>query len=97
MAVKPLPMIPRKHVRRDGMVEFWDTSEENGGPVKLERQAILAREALMNDPDRYKLELPRGTKPGPAQIEADERRAAEAEELAREADADPHYGRRSQP
>lgn len=96
MTVKPLPMIPRKYVRRDGLVEFWDTSEENGGPVKLERQAILAREALANDPDRYKLELPRGVKPGPAQIEADERVRSEAEELAREAEADPHYGRRSQ-
>lgn len=89
----PLPMIPRKHVRSNGSVEFWDMLAEDG-PVKLERTSILAREAMQRDPERYRLELPRNIKPGPAQIEA-ERRAAEA--AAEDEDPpDPVYGKRRQ-
>lgn len=86
---KPLPMIARKHIRSDGTVELWDMMAEDG-PVKMVRTAILAREALQLDPERFKLELPRGTKPGPAQLAAEEH----AREAAAEEDApDPVYGR----
>lgn len=94
---KPLPMIPRNRVDKHGMVELWDMLETDGegnviGPVKIKRQAILAREALQRDPDRYRLDLPRGVKPGPAQEEAERRAAEEAAEAEAEAAADPVYG-----
>lgn len=94
MAPKPLPFIPRKYMKPDGTVDLWDTddSEHTGGPKKINQTAILAREALQRGGDRYKFELPKGMKPGPAQIEADERLIAEAEEMNAEA-PDPAYGR----
>lgn len=92
--MKPLPLIPRKSIKPNGNVDLWDMLAENG-PVKIERTTIIAREAMQRDSERYKLELPRGTKPGPAQIEA-ERIAAEiaAEENAEP--PDPVFGRGSQ-
>jgi hypothetical protein len=92
---KEIPLIPRKYVRKDGTVELWDLLEE-GGPVRIVRTGILAREALGRDGDRFKLELPRGMKPGPAHAEAEARAAEEAAEAAAEADKDPVYGKRSQ-
>lgn len=94
MATAPLPHIARKFIKPNGKVDLWDIADKDD-PVKLEFTAILAREALQRDKERYKLELPKGVKPGAAQAEA-ERRAAE--EMA-EADAeppDPVYGRRNQ-
>lgn len=92
--MNPLPYIPRKHLKPNGHVDLWDMGATDG-PVKLERTAIIAREALQRDPERFKLELPRGTKPGPAQVAA-ETRAAEiaAEENAEQ--PDPVFGRGSQ-
>lgn len=98
MATKPLPMIPRKHIDAHGHVMLWDVvgpldDEKNGtGPVKVQFTGILAREALQRDPDRYKLDLPRGIKPGPAQDEADERDRELAAEAEAEANKDPVYG-----
>lgn len=91
---KPLPHIPRKHLKPNGRVDLWDVLIENG-PVKVEFTTILAREALQRDPGRFKMALPPGTKAGPLQIEADERAAAELAEADAEP-ADPHFGRRNQ-
>lgn len=88
---KTLPLIPRKYIKANRRVDLWDVLIE-GGPVKLERTAILAREALAYDPDRYVLTLPRGMKPGPLQEEAEEREREMAAEAAAEP-ADPVYGR----
>lgn len=88
---KTLPLIPRKFFKRNGKVDLWDVLIEDG-PVKIEFTPILAREALGRDKDRYKLELPRGAKPGTLQIEADERAAEAAADAAQEA-PDPVYGR----
>lgn len=90
---KPLPYIPHKRVKRDGKVDLWDIQIE-GGPLKIEFTGILAREALQRDPERFKLDLPRGMKPGPAQEEAD-RRAAEAQAEADAEAPDPVYGRKA--
>lgn len=92
--MNPLPYIPRKSIKPNGNVDLWDVLAEDG-PVKLERTTIIAREALQRDPARYKLELPRGTKPGPAQIEA-ERRAAEIAAEENTEPPDPVFGRGSQ-
>lgn len=94
MAAKPLPMIPRKYLKPNGVVELWDM-EAVDGPVKIERTGILAREALQRDPDRYKLELPRGVKPGQAQFDAEERAREEQAEAEAEA-PDPVFGQRNQ-
>lgn len=91
---KPLPHIPKKYIKPNGKVDLWDVVIE-GGPVKCEFTTILAREALLYDPDRYHFNLPAKTKPGPLQEEAEER----AREDAAAADAeppDPVYGKRSQ-
>lgn len=94
MSTKPLPLIPRKYFKRDGKVDMWDVIID-GGPVKVEFTAILAREALQRDPDRFKFELPRGVQPGPLQVEAEERARAQSDERDTEA-PDPVYGRRKQ-
>lgn len=67
--------------------------EKNGGPVKVEFWGVDAREAMELEPDRYILDLPRGARPGKAQLEAEERQAAEIEELKKAASLDPlHAG-----
>lgn len=86
-----LPYIPRKNIKLNGRVDLWDVLVEEG-PAKVEFTTILAREALQRDSERYKLDLPRGTKPGPAQAAAEERLAAEMAETNAEA-PDPAYGR----
>lgn len=95
MAAKPLPMIPRRYVNAHGNVALWDMAEE-GGPVQIVRAGILAREALGRDPERYRLELPKNVKPGPAQLEAEQRAREEADELNTDIDRDPVYGRKAQ-
>lgn len=88
-----LPNLPPRSIKPSGYVDFWDLGAADG-PVKIERNPILTREALALDPDRYKLKLPNGTKPGPAQIAADKRAADEADEAQEIADQDPVYGTR---
>ena len=94
MAIATLPHVPKRFIKPNGKVDLWDIVIEDG-PVKLEFTTILAREALRNDKDRYKLELPRGMKPGPAQIEFEEQMAAQQAEADAEP-PDPVYGRRNQ-
>lgn len=105
VAKKPLVMIQRKYIDQYGNVALWDligepTGEKDAktgaaltdGPVQIVRTGILAREALNRDPERYVLTLPKGSKPGPAQIEAEERARDEADEANAERNADPVYG-----
>ena len=71
--------------------DFWHTS--NGGPVKVEFWGVDARFALDHGPDRFKLDLPRGLKPGKAQVEAEEMAKAEGAELAALRERDPNFGK----
>lgn len=66
--------------------------EQKGGPVKVEFWGYSAFEAMKRDPGRYMVDLPKGAKPGKAQIETERREAAEAEELKRATSMDPHFG-----
>lgn len=88
---EPLPHIPRKHIKANGRVDLWDVLIEDG-PVKIEFTTILAREALVRDAERFQFNLPRGMKPGPAQIAAEARAAEELDQAAAEP-PDPAYGR----
>ena len=65
---------------------------DKGGPRQLEMRTFNARDAFKNDPNRYVLNLPRGVKPGPAQLELEERARAEATDLASIAARDPVFG-----
>jgi hypothetical protein len=65
--------------------------EEKGGPIKLEMWGCDLRNALAVEPDRYVIDLPKGMKPGRAQIEAEKMEAAEAEEIARARSRDPMH------
>ncbi|MEO6381975.1 MAG: hypothetical protein ABIO35_08255 [Nitrobacter sp.] len=58
------------------------------GPVKVELWSVDARHALTVDPKRYKIELPKGSKPGPAEERRLEQLAAENPVEG----TDPHYG-----
>jgi hypothetical protein len=69
-----------------------DWHDAKGGPVKVELWAIDARHALEIEPDRYRIDLPRGVKPGKAQVDADALAAAEADERQRAKAADPQFG-----
>lgn len=66
--------------------------EEKGGPVKQEFWGVDATFAMEREPERYKLDLPRGTKPGAAQLAAEERAEVEIEELKRARALDPQFG-----
>lgn len=63
-----------------------------GGPVQVELWGVDATHALNLEPDRYKLDLPKGMKPGKAQEQAEERSAIEAQELERLRAKDPQFG-----
>lgn len=65
----------------------------NGGPVKVELWGVDARHALDLEPERYKLDLPRGQKPGKAQIDAEEMAKAEGIALEQARDRDPNFGK----
>lgn len=67
-------------------------ADDKGGPIKIEMWGVDARWALEKEPARYKLDLPKGARPGKAQIEADERAAVEIEELKRARALDPQFG-----
>lgn len=69
-----------------------DWHENSGGPLKVELWGVDARHALEIEPERFKLDLPKGVKPGRAQIEAEERAAAEAEATQRARASDPQFG-----
>ena len=71
---------------------FTDWHETNGGPIKVELWGVDARHALDTEPGRYKLDLPKGAKPGAAQIEADQMAESEAENLNRARNSDPQFG-----
>lgn len=81
-------MIRFQDVKPNGKVDVWDL-EAVDGPLTVELFAVDARHAIEKFPDRWMLKLPKGSKPGPAQIEAEERAAAEAEGVQQ---ADPHFG-----
>lgn len=67
--------------------------EQKGGPVKVELWGADATHAMEIEPDRYKLDLPKGAKPGKAQLEAEEMARLEAEELRQARSRDPlHSG-----
>lgn len=71
--------------------EVWHRS--NGGPVKVELWGVDARFALECEPERFKLDLPRGTKPGKAQIDAEEMARLDGIELAQARERDPNFGK----
>lgn len=71
--------------------ERWH--RDNGGPVKVEFWGIDASDAMQIDRDRYKLDLPKGQKPGKAQVDAEEMARAEGLELAAARDRDPNFGK----
>lgn len=71
----------------------WHTL--NGGPIKIEQWGIDAIHSLTIEPNRYKLDLPKGARPGHAQLEAEERARKEREELERAAAMDPQFGTQS--
>lgn len=67
--------------------------DQKGGPVKVELWGADARHAMEVEPDRFKLDLPKGSKPGKAQAEADEMARIEADELRQARSRDPlHSG-----
>jgi len=66
---------------------------QKGGPIKVEFWGIDATEAMQIEPDRFKLDLPKGMKPGKAQLEADEMAKETAEEIRQARKKDPlHAG-----
>lgn len=80
------------------MVKLWDlfgpsdTLGQPTGPIELQFNSVLAKEALQRDPARFVVELPKNINPGRADKE---RKKQEADRQA-EFDAelpDPHYGR----
>jgi hypothetical protein len=73
-------------------VAFAEWQETKGGPVKVELWGVDARHAMEVEPDRFKLELPRGVKPGRAQIEAEQLAEAEADALNQARASDPQFG-----
>lgn len=66
-------------------------ARDKGGPIKVELWGVDARHAMETEPDRYKLDLPRGMKPGKAQAEAEKAAELEAEELRQARSRDPMH------
>ncbi len=81
----------RTHAALKREFERWHAM--NGGPVKVEFWGIDARAAMDREPERYKLDLPKGQKPGKAQVQAEEMAAAEGMELAAIRERDPTFGK----
>lgn len=71
--------------------ERWH--RDNGGPVKVELWGVDATHATESFKERYKLDLPKGVKAGPAQIEAEKLAEAEGMELAALRERDPNFGK----
>lgn len=76
---------------------YFETQEQNGGPIKVELWGVDARHALEREPDRYKLDLPRGIKAGRAQVEAEQQAEAEADAMSRTRASDPQFGGQASP
>jgi hypothetical protein len=74
---------------------FAEWQETKGGPIKVELWGIDARHAMEVEPERFRLELPRGMKPGRAQIEAEQLAEAEADALDHARASDPQFGQRA--
>lgn len=74
---------------------YLEWHDAQGGPVKIELWGVDARHAMEIEPDRFKLDLPRGQKPGRAQIEAEQMAEAEADAMNRARASDPQFGQRA--
>jgi hypothetical protein len=77
-------------------VEHTKWHRENGGPRKVELWSTDAVHALEADAQRYALELPRGVKPGSAQIASDIAAEMTDQELQDAREKDPQFGKGSQ-
>jgi hypothetical protein len=79
--------------------EFDHWHQHVGGPKKVEMWPVDARTVLERQANgqhsdlRYHKHLPKGMRPGKAQVEAEERAAAEAEARKQDMDRDPHFGK----
>jgi hypothetical protein len=76
--------------------EFTRWHGVNGGPRKTEMWSTDAVHALTIDKNRYALELPRGVKPGSAQIADDIAAEMSDQELQEAREKDPQFGKGSQ-
>jgi hypothetical protein len=74
---------------------YLEWQDIKGGPVKIELWGVDARHAMEVEPDRFKLDLSRGQKPGRAQLEAEQMAEAEADSLNRARASDPQFGQRA--
>jgi hypothetical protein len=63
-----------------------------GGPVKIYNWTVEVVRMVVAFPERYVLDLPRGIKPGKAQIENEEREANEEYERLAARKQDPQFG-----
>jgi hypothetical protein len=73
-------------------IAYLDWHDKNGGPIKVDLWGVDARFAMEVEEKRFKLDLPKGQKPGRAQVEAEEMAAAEADALIRAQAHDPQFG-----
>ena len=76
----------------DRMAEYSKWRRDNGGPVEIEMWSVNAREALANDPERYRRALPKGEKPGKTDHENKRKAELRLIEDAAAAKRDPHFG-----
>ncbi len=67
----------------------WKQNKD--GPIKVELWGVDATHAMATDPDRFVLDLPRGMKPGKAQIDAEEMEKTAAEDVRRARASDPMH------
>lgn len=72
--------------------DYGEWHASNGGPLKVELWGVDARFAIDKEPDRFKLDLPKGVKPGRAQLESEANAELEAEAAQRQQAADPQFG-----
>lgn len=73
--------------------EFDAWHRQNGGPYQLEMWSMDVADALVRDPDRYVLKLPKGKKPGRRQHEIEAQRRQEQSDLDVMRERDPQFGR----
>lgn len=66
-----------------------------GGPIQIERNPVVAREALERGQGRYVTHLPKGMKPGRADAEARQQAAVRQAALAADVAKDPHFGEKA--
>ena len=75
--------------------EFERWHRINGGPFQIEMWSVNADEALMRDPERYALKLPKHMKPGRTQAEFLRQREEDRAGLDRARRADPQFGEKA--